>query len=171
MGFPNLHALPPSNTSPPHYTRAWSSRTRLSRDPPASHPPDSLTVFPTAKVPGVNNGQSFNLRDRSMKRQLSNTSQWTAWRRLFAHANIAYTIFTNLISIGCYIYCCYIYMYNLTTLCLNGTLPCVDFMDVIMGDLPSTAETLCMLRPFNVAETLCKADVHGTNVLLKLIIN
>ena len=23
----------------------------------------------------------------------------------------------------------------LTTLCFNGTLPCVDFMDVIMGDL------------------------------------
>ena len=28
------------------------------------------------------------------------------------------------------------YIYNLTTLCLNGTLPCVDFMDVIMGDIP-----------------------------------
>ena len=27
-------------------------------------------------------------------------------------------------------------IYNLTTLCLNGTLPCVDFMDVTMGDLP-----------------------------------
>ena len=27
-------------------------------------------------------------------------------------------------------------VYNLTTLCLNGTLPCVDFMDVIMGDIP-----------------------------------
>ena len=26
-------------------------------------------------------------------------------------------------------------IYNLTTLCLNGTLPCVDFMDVIMGDI------------------------------------
>ena len=25
-------------------------------------------------------------------------------------------------------------LYNLTTLCLNGTLPYVDFMDVIMGD-------------------------------------
>ena len=24
----------------------------------------------------------------------------------------------------------------ITTLCLNGTLPCVDFMDVIMGDIP-----------------------------------
>ena len=24
----------------------------------------------------------------------------------------------------------------ITTLCLNGTLPCVDFMDVTMGDLP-----------------------------------
>ena len=25
---------------------------------------------------------------------------------------------------------------TLTTLCLNGTLPCIDFMDVIMGDIP-----------------------------------
>ena len=24
-------------------------------------------------------------------------------------------------------------IYNLTTVCLNGTLSCVDFMDVIMG--------------------------------------
>ena len=24
----------------------------------------------------------------------------------------------------------------ITTLCLNGTLPCVDFMDVTMGDIP-----------------------------------
>ena len=24
----------------------------------------------------------------------------------------------------------------ITTLCLNGTLPCVDFMVVIMGDIP-----------------------------------
>ena len=24
----------------------------------------------------------------------------------------------------------------ITTLCLNGTLPCIDFMDVIMGDIP-----------------------------------
>ena len=27
-------------------------------------------------------------------------------------------------------------LYNLTTLCLNGTLSCVDFMDVIMEDIP-----------------------------------
>ena len=27
-------------------------------------------------------------------------------------------------------------LYDLTTLCLNGTLLCVDFMDVIMGDRP-----------------------------------
>ena len=27
-------------------------------------------------------------------------------------------------------------IYNLTTLCLNGTLPCVHFMDVTMGDIP-----------------------------------
>ena len=27
-------------------------------------------------------------------------------------------------------------IYNLTTHCLNGTLPRVDFMDVTMGDIP-----------------------------------
>ena len=31
----------------------------------------------------------------------------------------------------------------ITTLCLNGTLPCVDFMDVIMGDIPYIT-TLCL---------------------------
>ena len=30
----------------------------------------------------------------------------------------------------------------ITTLCLNGTLPCVDFMDVIMGDIPYNNHTL-----------------------------
>ena len=25
---------------------------------------------------------------------------------------------------------------DITTLCLNGTLSCVDFMDVILGDIP-----------------------------------
>ena len=28
------------------------------------------------------------------------------------------------------------YLYNLSTLCLNGTLSCVNFMDVTMGDIP-----------------------------------
>ena len=32
---------------------------------------------------------------------------------------------------------------NQTTLCLNGTLPCVDFMDVTMGDIPYIT-TLCL---------------------------
>ena len=31
----------------------------------------------------------------------------------------------------------------ITTLCLNGTLPCVDFMDVILGDIPYIT-TLCL---------------------------
>ena len=31
----------------------------------------------------------------------------------------------------------------ITTLCLNGTLSCVDFMDVIMGDIPYIT-TLCL---------------------------
>ena len=36
-------------------------------------------------------------------------------------------------------------IYNLTTLCLNGTLSCVDFMDVIMGDIPiDNLTTLCL---------------------------
>ena len=36
-------------------------------------------------------------------------------------------------------------IYNLTTLCLNGTLPCADFMDVIMGDIPIyNLTTLCL---------------------------
>ena len=30
--------------------------------------------------------------------------------------------------------------YILTTLCLNGTLPCVDFMDVTMGDIASACQ-------------------------------
>ena len=34
-------------------------------------------------------------------------------------------------------------IYNLNTLCLNGTLPCVDFMGVIMGDIPYIT-TLCL---------------------------
>ena len=34
-------------------------------------------------------------------------------------------------------------LYNLTKPCLNGTLSSVDFMDVIMGDIPSIT-TLCL---------------------------
>ena len=41
---------------------------------------------------------------------------------LFSHVNTAYTIFS--ISLLC----------NLV--CLNGTRPCLDFMDVIMGGIP-----------------------------------
>ena len=33
----------------------------------------------------------------------------------------------------------------ITTLCLYGTLPCVDSMDVIMGDLPSIVCCICVL--------------------------
>ena len=56
--------------------------------------------------------------------------------KLFPH--VGPTIF----SINCY---------NLTTLCLNGTLPCVDFMDVIMGDIPlfphvNTAYTIFSIK-------------------------
>ena len=53
-------------------------------------------------------------------------------------------------------------IYNLTTLCLNGTLQCVDFMDVIMGDRPlfshvNTAYTIVKLL-YNLT-TLC---LNGT---------
>ena len=34
-------------------------------------------------------------------------------------------------------------LYNLTILCLNETLACVDFMDVTMGDIPYIT-TLCL---------------------------
>ena len=37
----------------------------------------------------------------------------------------------------CYIFSIKLPHNNLTTLYLNGTLSCVDFMDVIMGDIPS----------------------------------
>ena len=38
-----------------------------------------------------------------------------------------------------------IYRYILTTLCLNGTLSCVDFVDIIMGDIPIyNLTTLCL---------------------------
>ena len=36
-------------------------------------------------------------------------------------------------------------IYNLTTLCLKGTLQCADFMDVTMGDIPIyNLTTLCL---------------------------
>ena len=44
---------------------------------------------------------------------------------LFPHVNTAYIIFIIKLL-----------LYNLTTLCLNGTLPCVYFIDVIIGDIP-----------------------------------
>ena len=33
-------------------------------------------------------------------------------------------------------------LYKLNTLCLNRTLSCVDFMDVIMGDIPMKLESV-----------------------------
>ena len=45
----------------------------------------------------------------------------------------------------CWFHGCYYgrYVHYITTLCLNGTLPCVGFMDVIMGDIPYIT-TLCL---------------------------
>ena len=44
-------------------------------------------------------------------------------------------------------------IYNLTTLCLNGTLPCVDSMDVIMGDIPIyNLTTLCLNRTLSCVD-------------------
>ena len=53
-------------------------------------------------------------------------------------------------------------IYNVTTLCLNWTLPCVDFMDVIMGDIPVTLgkepdkkhTTLCTVHNYLYLYTL-----------------
>ena len=39
-------------------------------------------------------------------------------------------------------------MYNVTTLCLNGTLLRVDFMDVIMGNIPLNERTQRQLIEF-----------------------
>ena len=38
-----------------------------------------------------------------------------------------------------------ILIYNLTTRCLSGTLPCVDFMDVIKGDVPLRTTLLVLV--------------------------
>ena len=46
---------------------------------------------------------------------------------LFLHDNTAETISSTKL------------LYDLTTLCLNRTLPCGDFMDVTMGAIPSEA--------------------------------
>ena len=43
--------------------------------------------------------------------------------------------------------CC---LYSLATLCLNGTLPCVDFMYVTMGDIPFEC-SLCVCASTNTA--------------------
>ena len=50
---------------------------------------------------------------------------------LFVHVNNPYTILSIKL----------LYIHNITTLCLNGTLSCVDFMDVIMGDIPDIFRT------------------------------
>ena len=50
---------------------------------------------------------------------------------VLTHVNTASTIFSINKDL-----CRKAATYNLTTLCLNGTLSCVDFMDVIMGDIP-----------------------------------
>ena len=42
-------------------------------------------------------------------------------------------------------------LYSLTTLCLNGTLPAVDFMDIIKGDIypvpPTQLSRVCVELP------------------------
>ena len=53
--------------------------------------------------------------------------------RLVHHVNTASSIFSTK----------QLYLYILTTLCLNGNLSCVDFMDVITGDI-SYITTLCL---------------------------
>ena len=53
---------------------------------------------------------------------------------LFPHVNTTDPIFSAKLLI-----------YNLTTLCLNGTLPCVDFLEVIMGDIPISVTHGCTI--------------------------
>ena len=47
---------------------------------------------------------------------------------LYPNVNTAYAIFSIKLLI-----------YNLNTLCMNGTLSCVDLTDVIIGDIPTCA--------------------------------
>ena len=49
-------------------------------------------------------------------------------------------------------------LYNLTTLCLNGTPPCVDFIDVIMGDIPSGSDSSDVYFPSAWLTKLIKAN-------------
>ena len=60
---------------------------------------------------------------------------------LFPHGNTNYTIFSIKL------------LYNLTTLCLYGTLPCVDFMDGIMGDIPGLCGLPSLSRALPVFQT------------------
>ena len=57
------------------------------------------------------------------------------------HVNTAFTLFILKL------------LYNLTTLYLNGTFSCVDFMDDIMGDIPDSLPVItleCCLVSLNV---------------------
>ena len=67
-------------------------------------------------------------RPTHVKNHNRDMTGWMVRMRLFPYVNIAFTI--------------YLAIYNLTTLGLNGTLSCVDLMDIIRGDIP-TAPTPC----------------------------
>ena len=66
------------------------------------------------------------------------------------HVNTTYTVFS-------------IKLYNLTILCLNGTLPCVDFMEVIVGDIPfqtiNVLKVIYTFRPVLITSTFQAALV------------
>ena len=50
-------------------------------------------------------------------------------------------------------------MYNLTTMWLNGTLSCVDFMDVIMGDIPIlSGNTIIGLHRWDLLQNMFKPE-------------
>ena len=71
-------------------------------------------------------------------------NSWCMWaadpENLRGHRSRLSNLYFVLIRIKCHIYHNAI-RYNLTTPCLSVTLPCTDFMDVIMGDIPACVAT------------------------------
>ena len=60
---------------------------------------------------------------------------------IFPHVYTAYTIFSIKV------------LYNLATLCLSATFSCVDFKNVIMGDIPVSLCVRCVCLTWGPAAT------------------